>query len=617
MPRSNLSVSPSRSRMSRLSSNGVTRMEGITRATQSKTGSRTLWAVGASIFLCAWAYSLDHSTTSNLSVLATSSFGDHSGGLASLSIATNIISAVSKPFVAKVSDITSRPYTYILVLIFYATGYSTVALCRSITVYISGEVLVSIGSAGLDLLNEVITGDLTPLEWRGFAGSVLSLPFIVNTYFSGKIVEALKEGDKWRWGYGMFAIILPVVLSPAIITLIALDRQAQQHGLVNIASSNAARRDARALAEAQGFEGPRGGIMSTAAVREETWTDLFRRNLREIDAVGLVLLAAGWAFILLPFSMKAYKNGGFFGSTMISLFTAGVLFLISYAYWERYHATVPSAPKRLLLNKTFICAVIIDFVYFLAGMMRGLYFGSYVLIVKDWSYTNWAYFNNLMTISLCIFGVVAGLLQRYFHRYKALQITGLSIKIVGMFLLVRNGTGSMDTPSLIIQQILIGGGGAFSVVGSRVAAQASVALLALWTKIGAAIGSAIAFLVWNAKMPSFLRLYMGPLGVPESRINEFFGNIRIIRDEYALEDPIRQAAIKAYTDTVWYLFVPALMLSFIPLIAACFQTNFYLGEQQNAVMNVGTDGRRISTLSKKSCDPRRVSFPVGPTMGES
>lgn len=38
---------------------------------------------------------------------------------------------------------------------------------------------------------------------------------------------------------------------------------------------------------------------------------------------------------------------------------------------------------------------------------------------------------------------------------------------------------------------------------------------------------------------------------------------------------------------------PALGLSFIALIAACFQTNYYLGEAQNAVTNTDTAGRPV------------------------
>lgn len=60
--------------------------------------------------------------------------------------------------------------------------------------------------------------------------------------------------------------------------------------------------------------------------------------------------------------------------------------------------------------------------------------------------------------------------------------------------------------ALVSTQILISLGGAFIVVGSRVGTQASVphqdlatviALLSLWTRIGAAIGSAVATAIWK------------------------------------------------------------------------------------------------------------------------
>lgn len=41
-----------------------------------------------------------------------------------------------------------------------------VASISTITAYIIGNVLISIGSSGLDLLNDILVGDLTPLKWR-------------------------------------------------------------------------------------------------------------------------------------------------------------------------------------------------------------------------------------------------------------------------------------------------------------------------------------------------------------------------------------------------------------------------------------------------------------------
>jgi len=349
-------------------SQGVTRMEAMNRSARSGRGS--LFAVGIPIVVCAWAYSLDQSTTSFYAVMATSHFKNHGSGLAVLYVTTNIISAVSKPFIAKISDITSRPYTYLVILVFYVAGYATVALSPNLGVFILGEILVQIGSSGLNLLNEIIVGDLTPLEWRGFVGSMLSVPFLINTYFSGKLVEAFRGGERWRWGYGMFAIIMPSVLGPAIATLIHLDRRAQREGVVNMASSNVARRLARERALSHGEEGPHGAIVAKAVKLEATWSELLKRNLVEIDAWGLCLLALGLALVLVPPSLKDNIPGGLRSPISIALMGSGVLVLIWYVVYETKYARFPSAPRRLLFNRTFICAVVIDALYFCEYFFR-------------------------------------------------------------------------------------------------------------------------------------------------------------------------------------------------------------------------------------------------------
>lgn len=199
---------------------------------------------------------------------------------------------MSKPFIAKISEITSRPYTYLVVLVFYVIGYIIVASCQTISAYIVGEVFVAIGSSGLDLTTDIIVADLTPLEWRGFASSMLSTPFIINTWFAGKIVQAINSRNQWRWGYGMFAIIMPFALGPAIAVLICLDRKAKKHGIVNIVSLNATRRDARELADKEGNGAPRGAVIALAAELSRTWMEALKTNLEEIDAFGLVLLGS-------------------------------------------------------------------------------------------------------------------------------------------------------------------------------------------------------------------------------------------------------------------------------------------------------------------------------------
>lgn len=577
-------------------SQGVSRMEAVYR--EAKTSRKSLWLVAASVLVCAWAFSLDSSTTSYYSVDASSYFNQHSAVLSTLSIATGIISAVSKPFIAKISDITSRPYTYLLTLFFYVVGYIIAATCKTISAYVVGEVFVAIGSSGLDLTNDIIVADLTPLEWRGFASSVLSTPFIINTWFAGKIVDAIDSRGQWRWGYGMFAIIMPVALGPAIAVLIWLDRKARKDGIVNLASSNATRR---------------ADDIHTGASRT-LWESL-KHNLEEIDAFGLILLGFGWSLLLLPFSLQTYANDGWRNPSMIAMMIVGGVILIAFVVYEMKWARVPSAPHRLVFNKTFVMAIVIDSFYMrifyrsnfwffvltcfsVAGNIHSLYWSSYVYVAKPWSYQDWVYYGNTLTLALCIAGPFVGLAQRWTHRYKTIQICGLVLKIIGMGIVIDGYKATLNTAAMVIGTILVGFGGCMSVVGSSVASQASVphqdvalaiSLLSLWSKIGSAIGSAIVAVIWSSQMPKQLRAHL-PSTATEADVKKLFGSPNSIRTLYSLDDPMRAGAILAYRRTLYYCLASSLGLAFIPLIAAFFQTNYFLGKSQNAVTNVGNDG---------------------------
>lgn len=584
-------------------SRGVRRIEAVKMAMDSNQqhGRLVKYLFAGSILVCAWAYSLDSSTTSNYDPYATSSFGKHSM-ISTLSIATKIISAVGRPILAKISDVTSRPTTYVVVIVFYTVGYIIVASCATISAFIVGQALVAVGSAGLDLLNDIIVGDLTPLKWRGFVASILATPFIINTWFAGLIVEDLLETN-WRWGYGMFAIIMPVVVAPAIFIMFYLEAKSRKLRILENESNT-----------------------ETPPVKKRLWNVLL-----EVDAPGLVIMGFGWSLLLLPFSLYPYADNQWKNPSIIAMIIVGAILLIVYVLYEIFVAPHPSAPKRVVFNKTFLMAVIIDFIYMMAGNMRSLYLSSYVWIVKDWSAQQWTYFNNTLTLALCIFGVVAGIIQRLTHRFKVLQIAGLIIKICGMSTLIdTNGFARQNTQALIWMQILVGVGGSFSVIGSKVASQASVphqdlaiviSLLSLWSSIGSAVGSAVASPIWASKMPKYLREYL-PDSVSDKQISKFFGNIKSIRS-YDYDSEIRQGAITAYSKTMWYLLVPALSICFIPLICACFQTNFFLGDTQNAVDDgiITEDPRTVGTeeerLEPRSWKDRLANFYSQPLSGHT
>lgn len=238
--------------------------------------------------------------------------------------------------------------------------------------------------------------------------------------------------------------------------------------------------------------------------------------------------------------------------------------------------------------------------------MRGLYWSSYVYVAKPWSEQNWVYYGNTLTLSLCIFGPIAGLLQRWTHRYKTIQIVGLCLKVIGMGILLSGRRATDSTAAMVLSMVLIGAGGAMSVVSTRVASQAcvphqdvalAISLLSLWSKIGSAIGSAVVAVIWSSQMPGQLRAHL-PAGTPEATVKKIFNNVKAARNLYPFDSAMRQGIIEAYRRTLFYCLAPALALAFIPLVAAFFQTNFYLGKQQNAVTNVGNDGQPLAEDEK-------------------
>lgn len=569
-------------------SRGIKRIEKVRSTLDSTRKGKILkWMFFVSIFICAYASSLDSSTTYNYQPFATSYFQHHSM-LSTLSIATSIISAVAQPFIAKISDITSRPISYIVVLVFYVIGDIIIASSTTISAYIVGSVFKTIGNTGIDLLNTILIGDMTSLQWRGIMQAVIASPSIVNTWIAGYIVDHMAVVN-WRWGYGMFAIIMPVVVSPAIAMMFYLDHNANKHNEVSFWNGQLE------------VTFHKGG--------KKDWKKIIWTALIEIDALGLIVMGFGWSLLLLPFSLYTGAQGGYSNPSLIAMFVVGGILLIAYSVYEIWYCPFPSMPKRVF-NRTFIGAVIIDIFYELGGYIRILYLSSYALVVTEWSLQNWTYWDNTLTMGLCVFAYMAGGLQRYFHRYKYIQFAGICILIIGNGIMIRNHSAATNTASLVMTQVLCGWGGSFSVIGSQVSSQASVphqdmslaiSVLSLWTSIGAGIGSAIGGSIWASKLPGYLREFM-PASVSDEQVLLYFGDVNSIR-ALPWGSPERNAGIRAYQESSYYMFTVGLGLYFICLIASLCQKDLYLGENQNAVETASTSETEETITEDEESSP--------------
>ncbi|KAH7377401.1 major facilitator superfamily domain-containing protein [Pyrenochaeta sp. MPI-SDFR-AT-0127] len=545
-----------------------------------KSGRMLLIILGASVGLSMFGYALDQGITSQFTVIAASAFSHHAE-IGAVNTAASIIRAISKPFIGKLSDITSRPTCYVVVLAFYVIGFIVAATCRNIGAYIIGISFTAFGKSGLDLLGDIIVADLTPLEWRAFWSGLLSSPFIITVFINGFIANAMIP-DHWRWGLGMFAIMMPVLLVPAIWTLYGVQRRADKLGAISFGEAGMARREGTKV---------HGG---------KDYLNLAWRGIIDIDLAGLILLGFGFALVLLSFNLAKTAKGGWSNPSMIAMLVTGFLILGIFAAFEIFIAPKPIMTRRIFRNRAFICALLVDVFGQMGSSTRSNYFSSYVYIIKDWSNYSWNTFLNITTLVLCLFGPLGGLIHRFSHRYKSLMVLGAVLKLIGNCILMTTDVRStQSTGALVVSQLLLGCG-AFTVIGARVGSQASVphedlstaiAILSLWSTLASSVGYTIAASIWTDRMLPYMREEMPD--VPEKTLKTIYGSIKTLRTKYGWQDPIRQGAVRAYTRVNGILFLTAIVLNILPVIFSFCMPDYYLGKQQNAVTNTGVDGQPV------------------------
>ncbi|KAL3457342.1 hypothetical protein BJX64DRAFT_293217 [Aspergillus heterothallicus] len=383
----------------------------------------------------------------------------------------------------------------------------------------------------------------------------------------------------------MFCIIAPVLVSPIIATLFYADHKAKQAGELSFAAS---RLKARTAIEAGTMQIQRQSLSNRLAT--------FRSLLTQIDLIGLLLL---------PFSLARDAQGGWSNPSMIAMITVGFVILLLFLAWEILLSRYPILNRRVWHNKTFLCAVVIDIFYMISGNVRSTYYTTWVLLIKPWSTYNWGNFVAITTVSLTFFGLLAGLYHRLFHRYKLLQLFGLSLRLLALGITYWAVGPHATTPALVFSQLLNAAAGACSVVGTRVASQASVphqdlapiiAQLSLWTKLGSSVGSAISSHMYTSTYTANL-LAQG-LSAEDAAV--FYGSSTTARNTFAWAGAEREAGIRAFTETVRPMFLVGLCLAVVPLLAGLMMPDYYLGKAQNVVDGTGNGGVVVVVVEEQA-----------------
>ncbi|KAJ9122246.1 hypothetical protein QFC22_001666 [Naganishia vaughanmartiniae] len=508
--------------------------------------AQAVWNKRTSIALASYIYSLDGMTSWQYMSYATSTVLKVSLS-GTITTAAAIIIAVGKPFMAKLADVFGRGETYIAVTICYCVGYTVIATAHSIGQIATGNIIYSFGYTGLQIMSQIIMADMTTLRWRGLSTSLLSLPFIVNNFVSAEITEAILPN--WRWGYGMFAVIVPICLIPVIGSLMWAQNKAKKQ-----------------LKSAR-----RGLHLSTKSRLAAAWD-----SFQELDIVGLVLVATSLALILLPLTLSANVPGGWHNNTMRGMLLGGLVLFPIFCWYETKFPRLPLVPYRFLRNKSILGACLIGFFDFVSFYLQYTNLYNFIYVTQDWSYRNLTYFASCQTLSLTVFGIVGGTLMAKYRDVKWTLFAGLLIRLAGVTFMLRS-RGAHGTPlELVANQVLQGLGGGLACVALQVSAQADVvhadvatvtAMVLLITEVGNSVGSAIATSIFTNRMPIELAKHVPTTN--QTLLNDLYQSILVI-DQYPKGDPIRDGAIKAYSDVMFIQVLSAVVVAILPPIVCYY-----------------------------------------------
>jgi MFS family permease len=163
-------------------------------------------------------------------------------------------------------------------------------------------------------------------------------PFLVTVWLGPTIADAVLRSSSWRWGYGMWAIILPAAFLPLALSLLLNQRKAQRLNL----------------------------IKSSRRKRKQSFFGVVKRTWYDLDVGGLTLLSAAVTLILVPLTLAANSKNGWGNANIIVMMVVGIVCLCVLPFWEgsKRMAPKPLLSLHLLRQRTPLAGCALAFWYF-------------------------------------------------------------------------------------------------------------------------------------------------------------------------------------------------------------------------------------------------------------
>ncbi|GKZ22396.1 hypothetical protein AbraIFM66951_011564 [Aspergillus brasiliensis] len=441
--------------------------------------------------------------------------------------------SVVQPLYLSSSDVLGRKTPLYTAYFLFVVGSLVFALAPNMATVIVGRTIQGLGGSGLDVLNEIITADMTTMKERPTYLGLLAIPMAGGALLGPIVGSLFTQYVTWRWiGW----INLPLIGASFILTFFFL--------------------------------------------RLRPVEGTFRQKLRLLDLIGMALFVVGCAAFVLPLSWAGalYSWGSW--RTLLPLII-GLAVLALFVVYERVPVQ-PVLPYRLFKNATAITT-------FLGGFLHGLVtytLNTYLPLFYQAAFSETPLHASVtllpMNVMSLFFSCVSPISVSYLRKYRVNIWTGWVFLTVGTGLLhIITPASSVSFRTGLPIVVSLGVGVLFTVLVLPV--QASVAsvddtgfavgLLVFFRLLGGLVGLAIGSTVFSSIFAQSIK-GLGTLPSSLATLENsqaavgFIPQLRDLKGQVGKE--IFDQVTGVYSHSFHVIWIVLIVFAGVGLVASCF-----------------------------------------------
>lgn len=447
--------------------------------------------------------------------------------------------ATARPPIARLATRYGNFRLFLGLVLTLIIGFICSAFTDSILLFAIGQCLAALGQVGIQFATAIIVAENSALPNRALATALPMSPFAFTVFAVAPISEALLP-DRWRLGYGIWAIVVPIAAIPLLLHMWFVERNQSLHAKL--------------------YESPNPLTESINNKAEDEQLDVFGLALFAVS-LSLIFFSTAPAHSILTQQLQPP-----------ALLVGGTLFLI-FVYHQIYVAETPILDLRLLYNRTVCAGCLVTFFYFFSFSLYQPYLFPYLLIAENLSIGSATNASLIFMFASIIFGLAASYLLKLTCRYKWIATSGTFVRFLGSIVMLSLTSPHTGKWSTYTYQAFAGAGMGIGSWVIQIGVQAAIAqsqipaLLALYATMGSLGGFLGDVMSSRIFLPTITRHLLDLL--PESintphMIQELTGSVLIALsfDRGTLE--------RSAIDVAWALTLRRLhMFSAAVLLCAC------------------------------------------------